>query len=119
MAAGDTCRELKDVRRSFEELEFTEKEKDAANICERNIPGPMYRRQRLTMAFGFDPDPRVLEPLFEGLTDTIKSSHYGKQVKLVLESAKKAPVGAIAPQFSVNDVNGKPISLASCKENIH
>ena len=31
----------------------------------------------------------------------------------MLASAKKAPVGAIAPQFSVNDVNGAPISISS------
>lgn len=70
---------------------------------------------QLAQVFGMDPDVAELEPLFNGLDEKLKSSHYGDQIKVVLESAKKTAVGGIAPEFTLADISGKSVSLSSFK----
>ncbi len=52
--------------------------------------------------------------LFGYLTDGVKKSYYGKQIVESLVIEKRSGIGA-HPSFVMNDVNGKPVSLASFK----
>jgi peroxiredoxin len=45
----------------------------------------------------------------------MRNSTEGKTVAAKLEAAKKLAVGSPAPDFTMNDVSGKPVSLASLK----
>jgi len=56
-----------------------------------------------------------LEPLYSGLDPKMKDSYFGKKIKVALETAKTTAIGSAAPDFTLNDVNGKPVSLASFK----
>ena len=49
------------------------------------------------------------------MDEKIKASHFGKVVKDVLDKSKTTAIGGAAPEFTLNDVNGKPVSLASFK----
>lgn len=62
-----------------------------------------------------NPDPVVLEPLYNGLDAKIKASYFGKMIRSSIDAAKSTAIGGMAPNFTLNDVNGKPVSLASYK----
>ncbi|MFT3701501.1 MAG: TlpA disulfide reductase family protein [Agriterribacter sp.] len=56
-----------------------------------------------------------LEPLYSALDPKMKDSYFGKKIKVALDAAKTTAIGSVAPDFTLNDVNGKPVSLASFK----
>ena len=53
--------------------------------------------------------------IFDGFAGPIKNSIPGRKLKLALDAIKSTSVGATATNFTQNDVNGKPVSLASFK----
>lgn len=64
---------------------------------------------------GPSPDVNDLEPLYNGLSDKLKVSDGGRAMKAGLDGLKVTAIGAAAPDFTQNDVNGKPVSLSSFK----
>lgn len=104
---------IAEVQKSYEGLEAENK-----NIVSKFVkenPSSYVSVVQLAQVFGFDPDPAVVEPLFNGLDEKLKTTHYGQQIKSALESAKKTAVGGIAPDFTLMDISGKPVSLSSYK----
>jgi len=69
----------------------------------------------LKVIWGEAPDFAVIEPLFNGLSDKVKNSFYGKEFsdRMILE--KRFAVGATAPDFTQPDANGKPVKLSDFK----
>jgi len=61
---------------------------------------------------GYAIDPATAEPLFMGLAPAVRSSKPGQEFAAKLASAKTTAVGALAPDFTQNDVNGKPVKLS-------
>lgn len=57
-------------------------------------------------------DVAVAEPLYNSLAAGVKSTYSGRDFQLQLQAAKATAVGAIAPDFTQNDVNGKPVKLS-------
>ena len=60
-------------------------------------------------------DPSELEPLYNGLSQNLKDMEGGKMIKKSIDALKPTELGAVAPEFTENDVNGNPISLSSFK----
>ena len=56
-----------------------------------------------------------LDSLYHQLDTTPAATYFGKQLQNIIEKTKLTAVGNPAPDFSCNDVNGKPVSLASFK----
>ncbi len=58
------------------------------------------------------PDVREgrMKPLYQGMLDQIEAA-----MKAEEESAKKQSAGIEAPDFTLNDINGKPLSLSSLR----
>jgi peroxiredoxin len=67
----------------------------------------------LTSVSGPSPDVAEVEPLFNSLSDELKNSDQGKQLKYELDKLKVTAIGSIAPDFIQNDANGKPVQLSS------
>jgi len=59
------------------------------------------------------PDPNEIEPLFEGLSQSLKDSESGKNLKHAIDGLKVTAIGAMAPDFIQNDANGAPVKLSS------
>jgi len=57
-------------------------------------------------------DPATAEPLFMGLAPAVRNSAPGQDFATKLAIAKLTAVGAPAPDFTQNDVNGKPVKLS-------
>jgi len=60
-------------------------------------------------------DPDSFEPMFNALSSEFKNSADGKQMEHSLRMVKKFAIGQPIMDFTQNDVNGKPVSLASLK----
>ncbi|MDB5089947.1 MAG: hypothetical protein JWR09_3941 [Mucilaginibacter sp.] len=60
---------------------------------------------------GTFPDPAEIKPLFKKIDQGLRNNRTGQMFKMLLDS--KVVVGAIAPDFSQNDVNSKPVKLSS------
>ena len=58
-------------------------------------------------------NPAELLKLFNGLSPDIKNSEPGKTLKQSIDKANVTGIGAIAPDFTQNDVDGKPVTLSS------
>ncbi|QEC78879.1 TlpA disulfide reductase family protein [Mucilaginibacter ginsenosidivorax] len=56
-----------------------------------------------------------MEPLYNNLSADIRNSEAGKSFAKSLEAASATAIGAVAPLFTLNDVNDKPVSLAGFK----
>jgi len=64
-------------------------------------------------ALGPKMDPSELEPLYNGLSQNLKDMEGGKMIKKSIDALKPTELGAIAPEFTQTDVDGKPVSLSS------
>jgi peroxiredoxin len=62
---------------------------------------------------GSIPDYEVVAPIFKSFSDNVKNSAAGKDYAAILTRMEKTAVGAMAPEFTVNDTLGKPVALSS------
>jgi thiol-disulfide isomerase/thioredoxin len=69
----------------------------------------------LKVAGGAAPDYFVVAPLFNAFSSDIKNTIAGKEYAKELEVMKVTAIGAMAPDFTQNDPDGKPIKLSSFK----
>ncbi|MRG47195.1 redoxin domain-containing protein [Chitinophaga sp. SYP-B3965] len=62
---------------------------------------------------GSFPDYQEVQPLFKSLAADVQKSEQGVKYADRLEKVKAVAIGAVAPDFTQNDPEGKPVSLAS------
>jgi peroxiredoxin len=58
-------------------------------------------------------DVSKVEPLYNGLSARVRETPAGAEFAKAIEAARKTSVGVMAPEFTQNDVNDKPVSLSS------
>jgi len=61
---------------------------------------------------GSNIDPKVVGPLYDALSERLRNSPDGKELASKIETARKTGIGALAPDFTQNDVNDKPVKLS-------
>lgn len=61
---------------------------------------------------GYQIDLSVVEPAYEGLGTHVKNAPAGKAIAQRIVAAKATAVGAMAPDFTQNDPNDKPVKLS-------
>jgi len=54
----------------------------------------------------------VVGPLYDGLSERLRGSVAGKELAAKVETARKTGIGVVAPDFTQNDVNNKPVKLS-------
>ncbi|MEY4053888.1 MAG: hypothetical protein RJA92_1164 [Bacteroidota bacterium] len=77
-----------------------------------NSPIAMYALGQMA---GWDINPEVVEPIYNGLSDAARATPSGKAFAVKIETAKKTSVGAMAMDFTQNDTLDVPVSLSSFK----
>jgi len=78
-------------------------------------PGSLVSLYTLVSAVAPDRDYEKAQQLFGKLSPTVQKSKLGTAYAEQLELAKGTAVGAMAPDFTMNDTTGKPVSLSSFK----
>jgi peroxiredoxin len=76
-------------------------------------PGTIVSLDALKTYGGSIPDFEVVSPLFGGLSDKVKNSAAGIEYAERLAKMKATAIGAVAPEFTQNDPDGKPVQLTS------
>ncbi len=64
---------------------------------------------------GAIPDVAEIEPVFNSLSETIRSTKIGTDYAADISKMKKTAIGAVAPDFTQADTSGKAISLHDFK----
>ncbi|MDI3319839.1 TlpA disulfide reductase family protein [Pinibacter soli] len=59
-----------------------------------------------------NPDYRVVAPLFDSFSEQVKNSAAGKEYAAMLAEWKRTAVGAMAPEFTLKDTSGNPVTLS-------
>jgi len=59
-----------------------------------------------------------VDNLYQSLDENVKKSYYGKKMVEMANQMKGTSIGQPAPAFTLNDVNGKPVDLASFKGKV-
>ncbi len=62
-------------------------------------------------------DVNVIEPLYNGLSDELKNSPAGSQLKASFAALKATAIGSVAPDFTMNDTEGKPVTLSKFRKD--
>jgi peroxiredoxin len=92
------------AKRNEKQLEFA-----------KNNPNSYFGLVALSEAGGAKVDVKKVEPIFKAFKPELRSTDTGKELEQRILAASTTAVGMQAPEFTQNDVNGKPISLASLK----
>jgi peroxiredoxin len=56
-----------------------------------------------------------VRPVFDGLKEDMRSSALGKELEGRMEAFSRVVAGSVAPDFTQNDVNGRPVTLSSLR----
>lgn len=102
-----------EIQKEYESLEGENKALVVKFVKEN--PASYVSAFQLAQTFSYDVIPAELEPLYNGLADEVKMSYFGTALKKSIDASKTTAIGSIAPDFTLNDVNGKPVSLAAYK----
>jgi peroxiredoxin len=60
----------------------------------------------------------IAEPIFKAMSPQIQATDAGKTIQGFIDAHYRLKLGATAPDFTETDVNGKSVSLSSCKGKI-
>ena len=55
----------------------------------------------------------VIEPIYKGLSERVRTTQAGVELAKAIDAARATSVGVMAPDFTQNDVNDKPVKLSS------
>lgn len=58
-------------------------------------------------------DVAKVEPLYKGLSEKVRGTAAGMEFGKMLDAARTTSIGVMAPDFTLNDVNDKPVKLSS------
>jgi len=72
----------------------------------------------LSEGIGSKFDPKQVAPIFNALNKEYQKTDAGKELQERINAAENIVVGAQAPAFTQNDLNGKPVSLAGLKGKV-
>ena len=82
----------------------------------KNNPDSYFALQALSESVsGYGVKPDVALPLFNKLSESLRLSYTGQGLYKILNAHTVTALGAAAPNFTQNDVNGKPVSLSDFK----
>lgn len=105
---------MKKVREEYEKMSILKNEKVFLTFLKAN-PSSIVSLYALNQYAGYDLDPVAVEPLFNGLSQAVRTSFAGKAFKQRIEAGKNTAIGAFAMDFTQNDTLGRPVSLSSFK----
>ncbi|MCD0490200.1 AhpC/TSA family protein [Pedobacter sp. MC2016-14] len=102
-----------DLQQRFEK--FASEREAIQNTYIKQNPNSYFSLEALTESAGNGIDVEKVEPVFKSLSPAVRASKAGVSFAKAIEAARNTSVGAIAPDFTQNDVNDKPVKLSDFK----
>lgn len=118
MNYADSSSLMQSLQESFYKLDTELKDKQAKFISahkENAVTAFIainYLQEKGNMAFA------EAEEMYKGLGDKARNSYYGKKMQELVGKLKGTSLGQPAPDFTLNDPGGKPVSLSSFKGRV-
>lgn len=82
----------------------------------KNNPDSYFALQAVSESVsGYGVKPAVALPLFNKLSESLRLSYTGQGLYKILNAHTVTALGSKAPDFTQNDINGKPVSLSDFK----
>jgi len=81
----------------------------------RQNPQSYVSLMTLTQIAGTQVNVAEIAPLYKGLSSDLHSTPLAKKLEIAMDKSIKTAVGEMAPVFTENDVNGKPVSLTDLR----
>lgn len=81
----------------------------------KNNPNSYFAMVALSESAGTKVDVKKVEPVFKALKAEFRNTDMGRELEQRIQAAGTTAVGMQAPEFTQNNVDGKPISLSSLK----
>jgi len=78
-------------------------------------PASLRSAMAISENYGYYAEAEEVEPLYNALSASVKSSAAGVSVKKMLDIYKTVAIGQYAPEITQLDTTGKPLSLSSLK----
>lgn len=104
MKAVDTRFRRNIDRRNQKQFEFA-----------KNNPNSFFALVALSESAGTKVDVKKVEPVYKALKAEYRNTDMGRELGQRIDAAGTTAVGMQAPEFTQNNVDGKPISLSSLK----
>jgi len=116
-AATDDQRKSKDFGDNIQKREdaIEKEQKDVYLAFIKANPNAQMSLFALKNYAGSVPDVNEVEPVFNSLSASVRASKMGVDYAASIEKMKKTAVGAVAPDFTMADTAGKPVSLHDFK----
>jgi peroxiredoxin len=113
-AAAEEQRKDKTFKASLDvrAQQATSEKKDRTIAFIKANPTWFFSLEALMGLAGPDIDVATIQPLFKGLSASLRNSASGIEFAKRIELAKVITIGKVAPDFTQNDVNGVPVRLS-------
>ena len=92
--------------------EFSALQKEISLKFVRENPDSWLCFEQFRTISGYQPDPNVMEPLFNSLSERLKNTDAGKAYAANIIKWRTIAIGKTAPEFTQNDPDGKPVKLS-------
>ena len=79
----------------------------------KNNPDSYFSVLALRESAGQSINVAEIEPIYKGLSERVRTTQAGVELAKAIEVARATSIGVMAPDFTQNDVNGKPVKLSS------
>ena len=116
-AATDDQRKSKDFSDNIQKREdaIEKEQKDVYLAFIKANPNSQMSLFALKNYAGSVPDANEVEPVFNSLSASVRASKIGVDYAASIAKMKKTAIGAVAPDFTMADTAGKPVSLHDFK----
>lgn len=116
-AATDDQRKSKDFNDNIQKREdaIEKEQKDVYLTFIKANPNSLISLFALKSYGGSIPDVAEVEPVFNSLSASVRASKMGVDYAASIQKMKKTAIGAVAPDFTMPDTAGKPVSLHDFK----
>jgi peroxiredoxin len=81
----------------------------------RSHPSSYVSAIQINELFSYNPDVPQFDSAYNMLDSSLQSSSIGKEIAARLDIAKRTDINQIAPDFTLNDVNDRPVMLSSLR----
>jgi peroxiredoxin len=75
-------------------------------------PASFVSAEQIEQLYSYNPDVKDFDSAYSKLDTSIKKSPVGKRIAAMLATDIKTDIGQTAPDFTLSDVNGKPLTLS-------
>jgi peroxiredoxin len=75
-------------------------------------PASFVSAMQIEQLYSYNPDVKAFDSAYSALDTSIKQAPVGRKIAAMLATAKKTDVGQVAPDFTLSDVDGKPVTLS-------